>query len=291
MFRKFRRQLTVINAAVFMAAFLLAAAAINPQTLPAALAGFGIVGGMLTCGVSFFLTGRALAPLRRAIQRQQEYLADAAHELRTPLTVIRTNLDVVCDSPDGTVASQGKWLANIREETVSMARLIDSLLFLARADARRQPLMKRLFPLREAVCQAVAPFEPLAAAKGVSLEVPGRVPPVEFDGDEACIKQLLAILLDNAIRHTPAGGKVSVYLARPGRRIMLTVADTGEGIEPRHQARIFDRFYQVEGKGDRCGAGLGLAIAKWIAENHGGTIDVNSVPGEGSTFTVELPAG
>ncbi|HWQ61016.1 MAG TPA: histidine kinase dimerization/phospho-acceptor domain-containing protein, partial [Negativicutes bacterium] len=131
MVRELRRILTVINTAVILTVFLLLVAGSycflqattdrSTAALLTALTGFCIAGGLFACGASFFLAGRVLAPIREAWQRQQDFMADASHELRAPLTVIRTNLDVVRDSPEETVASQDKWLENIREETVSMA--------------------------------------------------------------------------------------------------------------------------------------------------------------------------
>jgi signal transduction histidine kinase len=256
-----------------------------------AMTGVGLLCALLSFGASFFMANRAMVPIQKAWQQQKDFLSDASHELRTPLTVIRTNLDVVRGSPEETVASQANWLDNIQEETKAMAKLIDELLFLARADSQQQPLVKDIFALNATVAQVVAAFEPVAAAKGVLLEAPGPLLPVDCHGDEARIRQLLGILLDNAIRHTPPTGKVSVYLSQANAKILLSVADTGEGIEPRHLDRIFDRFYQVNKARSNGSAGLGLAIAKWIAGSHGGAITAASRPGEGTIFTVELPGG
>ncbi len=256
-----------------------------------ALTGVGLICSLLSFGASFFMANRAMVPIQKAWQQQKDFLSDASHELRTPLTVIQTNLDVVRGSPEETVAGQTRWLDNIQEETKTMAKLIDDLLFLARADAQQQPLAKDLFALPATVNQVVAAFRPVAAAKGVRLEAPGPDIPANCLGDEARIRQLLGILLDNAIRHTPPHGKVAVYLSPASAKILLSVADTGEGIEPGHLERIFDRFYQASKSRNNGSSGLGLAIAKWIAESHGGAIAVASRPGEGTVFTVELPGG
>lgn len=255
------------------------------------LASVGMICLVLSFGASFYLANRAMVPIKKAWQQQKDFLADASHELRTPLTVIRINLEVVMDSPEETVASQRKWLENIQEETSSMARLIESLLFLARVDSQQQLLEKRLFFLDETVQQAVGLFEPVATAKGVFLEMDLPVVTVQYYGDAARFKQLISILLDNAIRHTPAGGKVTVSLSQADMKILLSVVDTGEGIEPEHLEKIFDRFYQVSKSRNKGGSGLGLAIAKWIAESHNGVIAVASRPGEGTAFTLTFPAG
>ena len=236
------------------------------------------------------MANRAMIPIQKAWQQQKDFLADASHELRTPLTVIRTNLDVVRGSPEDTVLSQSKWLDNIQEETVSMAKLVDSLLFLARVDSQQPLLHKRFFFFDKALAEAVIPFEPVAGAKGVLLKVASDAP-VGYDGDEARIKQLVGILLDNAIRHTPSGGAVSVSLLKIDAKIMLSVVDTGEGIKAAALEKIFDRFFQVDNSRSSGSSGLGLAIAKVIAESHGGKISVSSAPGEGATFIAEFPHG
>ena len=243
---------------------------------------------LLSFAASFYMARRAIVPIKAAWRQQTDFLSDASHELRTPLAVIQTNLDVVLNNSDETVASQHKWLTNIREESIHMAKLVDSLLFLARADSNQQLLDIRPFPLGRSLLRAAGPFEPLAAAKGITLKyaVDGTF---NGYGDEARIKQVIGILLDNAIRHTSAGGEVKVALAKSGPKTVLTVTDTGEGIAPEYHAKIFDRFFQIDRSRSDSGAGLGLAIAKWIVESHGGTIEVNSVPGEGTSFVVGLP--
>jgi signal transduction histidine kinase len=133
-------------------------------------------------------------------------------------------------------------------------------------------------------------MEALAAARGLTLRVDAE--PVEVIGDRHRLRQLTAILLDNALKYTPEGGSVSVRAARSGRSVELTVSDTGPGIPPEEQSRIFDRFVRADSARTRAagGTGLGLAIAKWIAEAHGGRIGVESAPGSGSKFVLRLPA-
>lgn len=254
-----------------------------------ALLAVGAVCAVLSFGASFYMANRAMIPIKRAWQQQQDFLSDASHELRTPLTVIQTNLDIVRSSPDETVASQDKWLDNIQEESICMQNLVNSLLFLARADSNHQPLTKQSFCLTTALIQAVAPFEAVALQRKLHLAV--DVPPaVEMYGDAARIKQVIAILLDNALRHTPPGGNILVALSRAGSKTTLTITDTGEGIEAEHLDKIFDRFYQVDKSRQKGGSGLGLAIARWIVENHEGSITAASTPGTGTTFSIELPA-
>lgn len=237
---------------------------------------------------SFFMANRAMASIQQAWQQQKDFLSDASHELRTPLTVIQTNLEVVLGNQDEPVANQKKWLNNIQEESVNMAKLVDSLLFLARADSKQQLLSKTTFSFTNALIEATAPFETLAEAKGLALDVLSAKPEMIGFGDKDRIKQVISILLDNAIRHTSAG-KVCIRLTQSAHKIILTITDSGEGIAPEYLNKIFDRFYQIDKARSNGGAGLGLAIAKCIIENHNGSIQVASTPGFGTTFTIQLP--
>ncbi|WP_371378284.1 sensor histidine kinase [Sporomusa aerivorans] len=258
------------------------------RSILTALLAVGAVCAVLSFGASFFMASRAMIPIKRAWQQQQDFLSDASHELRTPLTVIQTNLDIVRASPDETVASQDKWLENIQEESLCMQNLVNSLLFLARADSNHQPLAKQNICLSTALIQAVAPFEAVAIQKKIHLAV--DAPPfIEVYGDEARLKQVIAILLDNGLRHTPPGGNMLLVLSHTGSKTILTITDTGEGIEAEHLDKIFNRFYQVDQSRQKGGSGLGLAIARWIVESHGGSITASSTPGAGTTFTVEIP--
>ena len=258
------------------------------QLVLTTLLAVGLVCALLSFGASFYMANRAMIPIKEAWQQQHDFLSNASHELRTPLTVIQTNLDIVRESLDGTVASQIKWLDNIQEESVCMKNLVNSLLFLARADSKQQTPRRNHFSADIIFSEAIAPFEAVAKQKNLTLEVQA-VPGIEGYGDEAQLKQVLAILLDNASRHTASGGKITVALSQTTNKIQLTVADTGEGIEPKHLERIFDRFYQVDESRNKGGSGLGLSIAKWIVENHGGSITADSTPGLGTAFTILIP--
>lgn len=248
----------------------------------------GLICLILSFFGSFFMAHRAMIPIQTAWRQQKDFLSDASHELRTPLTVIQTNLDVVMTNHTETVASQTKWLNNIQEESVNMTKIVDSLLFLARADSNQQLLDMQLFSLNHALVQAATPFEPLAAAKDITIELSAKTALTSY-GDEMRIKQVICILIDNAIRHTSSGGKISIQLSQVNKETLLTVTDSGEGIEAKHIDKIFDRFYQVDTSRSKGGSGLGLAIAKLIIENHHGYIKVSSCPGAGTTFIIHLP--
>jgi two-component system, OmpR family, sensor histidine kinase CiaH len=258
------------------------------RILLTALIVVGAVCLLLSFGASFFMANWAMIPIQKTWQQQKNFLSDASHELRTPLTIIQTNLDIVRRSPDETVSCLSKWVDNIQEECIYMAKLVDSLLFLARTDSQQKTLDKQLFIFNSALMQAVVPFETVAAEKELSLEVSEDVL-IQCYGDEARIRQVIGILLDNAIRHTSVGGKIFVSLVQVDTKALLTVADSGEGIESQYLEKIFDRFYQVDSSRSRGGAGLGLALAKEIIESHGGVINVSSIPGTGTTFRIWLP--
>ena len=235
--------------------------------------------------------------LHASFVAQQRFVADASHELRTPLTAIRGNVEVlarqVAAGRAGVEASEDieAALTDIGRESQRMGRLIDDLLLLARTDApavgTHRPRPVRLDDLaREAVRSAAA------LATGQRLEV-AAPHPMTVDGDPDRLLQLLLILLENALRHTPAGNRVAVEVEPAvGGRARLVVRDEGEGIAPEHLPHLFDRFYRADGARGRAtgGTGLGLAIARAIVRTHGGEIAVVSAPGQGSAFTVTLPA-
>ena len=247
------------------------------NTMLTALLVVGLSCALLSFVASYFLANKAMIPVARAWQQQSAFLSDASHELRTPLTIIQTNLDIVRGCADETVASQEKWLGNIQEEVRQMTQMVDSLLFLARADANQQLLSMNLFSLSGALRSAVVPFEAYASAWGITLEI-FAAGGITVYGDEGRIKQVINILVDNAIRHTSFGGKISLTLSQSPGKTVLTVTDTGEGIPSEHVVKIFDRFYQADSSRNKGGSGLGLSIAKLIVEGHGGTIVVDSTP-------------
>lgn len=249
-----------------------------------------IVSIVLVCMASLAITARALVPIRKAWERQVEFTADASHELRTPISVIQTNLEVVMDEPEQPVREKEKWLGNIKAETGRMQKLVEDLLTLSRTGEGQRTLVKNVFNLTEALKATAEPLIPYASGKGVQLctEIAAGT---SFFGDESRIKQLLVILADNAIKHTPDGGEVLIKASVQHRAVCIEVRDTGEGMEKEHLTKIFDRFYRVNKAREResGGSGLGLSIAKWIVEEHRGSIRVDSKPGEGSVFTVTLP--
>ncbi|MCX7709340.1 MAG: HAMP domain-containing histidine kinase [Clostridia bacterium] len=239
---------------------------------------------------SLFMSSRSLIPIKKSWQKQIDFTADASHELRTPLAVVRTNLELIMGNPDETVGSQKKWLENILIENNRMAKLVDDLLTLSRADSCHQSLEISTFMLDEAILEAIAPFEPVAASKQISLGI-HLSPETEFSGDRNRLKQLIIILLDNALKYSDNSGKIDIHLRKRDKEIEITVSDTGEGIAKEHLEKIFDRFYRVDKARARHkgSSGLGLAIAKWIIDEHHGLIKVDSTPGKGTRFVVSIP--
>lgn len=245
--------------------------------------------GMVLVG-SWLLSKAAIRPIQEAWQKQLDFTADASHELRTPVAVIQTNLELVMDSPKETVESQMKWLKNIEAENRRMAKLLEDLLTLSRADTNQQVLEIETFMFDEILTEVLIPLEPVADRKNLALEV-NIHNKIAFHGDRKRIKQLIIILVDNALKYTDSSGTVAVSLTRSEKALSLTVSDTGPGIEREHLKKIFDRFYRVTKTRNlnQDGSGLGLSIAKWIVQEHGGTIQVASSPGAGTVFTVSLP--
>jgi len=227
----------------------------------------------------------ANARLEHALAVQRRFVADASHELRTPLTIIRANADVLGWTDAGDPLERAQALADLTGETERMGRLVDDLLTLARADAG-QVLTPRPTPALPALEDAYRRARTLAIEQEVALE---RVDDATVRADPDALGQLLLILVENALKYTPAGGRVALALRLDGAEARLSVADTGPGIDPADLPHIFDRFYRAEAARATSGSGLGLAIARWLAEQQGGRIDVASTSGQGSVFTVVLP--
>lgn len=257
------------------------------HSLITALIIIGILCLLLSLVGSLYMANRAMIPIVSAWEQQKDFLADVSHELRTPLTVMQTNLEILLDNPEETIASQGKWLHNIKEESDAMAKLVNALLFLARADSKQPLLEKKSFSLSQAIIRSTEAFAPLASAKGIKLHLLIN-PEITLQGDEGAIKQLVSILFDNSIRHTPAEGKISLSLSQSKKEITFIFTDTGEGMEKKYLDKIFDRFYQIDKSRFNGGTGLGLAIAKLIVETHGGSINVNSQPALGTEFIIKF---
>jgi signal transduction histidine kinase len=254
----------------------------------------GLVGlgglGVLVVGLgSWWLAGRSLIPAQRAWDRQQTFIANASHELRAPLTLLRASAEVArrgIDDQD----SRHELLGDILTETDHMNRLVDDLLLLSRLDAGRLQLDRQPVNLAELLDDLAREMGRVAAEGGVTIEV------IHVQGvalaDPIRLRQVLLIVLDNALRHTPKSGTIHLEARAHERMIQIQVNDTGSGIPAQHLPHIFDRFYR--GEGDRSqpshGSGLGLAIAKGLVEAMQGDITINSQSERGTQVTIQLPA-
>jgi len=252
----------------------------------------GLAALALAIVLGLWLTSRSLAPMIGSWKRQQQFVADASHELRTPLSIIKTNLDVLFRHPDHTIESELHYLANAYAEVTRTSSLIDSLLTLARIDSRELMLIKQPLDLNTLVREVVETVELLALEQQKEVQVSLPSAPSQVLGDEGRLRQLLLILIDNALHYSGPGASIRLEVKPDTTTTTLAISDTGFGIEPKLLPRIFDRFVRGDSARHRHdqGGGLGLSIAKWIVEAHNGTILVNSTLGKGTTFTITLPA-
>ena len=218
---------------------------------------------------------------------QRRFVADVSHELRTPLTAMRGNLELLRRTSQHAPAEIGPSLAAMEREVNRLVRMSSDLLLLAQAESGVQ-LRSEPVSLDELVLEVVRDLAPLA--QGLTLR-PAIAEQVEVMGDRDRLKQALLNMAANALQHTPPGGNVTLAVARVGDHAELEVHDTGVGIDAEALPYVFERFFRADRARSRSagGAGLGLAIVKWVAEAHGGGVNVRSAPGEGSTFTLWLP--
>lgn len=251
------------------------------------LLGIGISGTLILLVLSYMLTGKALTPIKETWMRQKEFVADASHELRTPLTVIRTNLDVVLSDEGGTVDENEIWLDNAYSETRVMAKLIDQLLILAKADNNEEKLDISEFSFSEVVENVSHNMEVIAKNKNIDF-IMNIEENIKIKADYDKMRRLVVILVDNAVKYTEKG-KVTVTLKTDKNKKILSVEDTGIGICQKDLSRIFDRFYRADKARHReGGTGLGLSIAKWIADKHRYSLTVESTVNVGSKFTLRM---
>jgi heavy metal sensor kinase len=236
-----------------------------------------------------------LARLDDSLSTQRRFMADASHELRTPLSVMRTAISVTLDQERG-ADEYREALTVLDEQARRLTRIVADMFTLARSDTEKRPLMRTDFQLDSLIEECVRAAEILGSRKGVMV-ITGALSETRYRGDEGLLRQLILNLLDNAIKHTPPAGKVSVALVTEDSQFQIVVRDTGSGIPPEAQSHIFERFYRADKARSRnnasefgTGAGLGLAIAQWIATQHRGRIKLAKSDEHGSVFVTTLPA-
>jgi two-component system sensor histidine kinase CiaH len=248
------------------------------------------VGGLL-------MSRRAMRPVRDSFERQRTFIAEASHELKTPLTLIRADAEVLSRSLAGTEeGSENRELAeDLLGETDRMNAVLSDLLLLARLDADKLSVSREPFNLAGVLAETAERFAARTANEGKRLKInhSGKLP---ARGDAARTGQILAALLDNALRFTPPGGLITVEGHTPGKRVEVTVTDTGPGIPADHLPHIFERFYRADEQSEARarsggGTGLGLAIAHDLARAQDGELAAENAPNGGASFTLTLPAG
>lgn len=238
---------------------------------------------------------RLLDRLNQSFDQQRRFMADASHELRTPIAILRGEAEVALSRQERSSVEYRESLGVLHHEAERLTHIVEDLFTLTRADAGQYPLQPRDFYLEELVGECVHSARTLALAKKISLNFEGA-PESPIRADESLLRRMILNLLDNAIKYTPEGGRVTVNCLRVAHEYVLSIADTGPGIPAELQPRLFERFFRADkarsrGESDGGGAGLGLSISRWIAEAHHGRLELTRSDSSGSTFTAFLPTG
>jgi heavy metal sensor kinase len=229
-----------------------------------------------------------LARLENAVLDLESFTADAAHELRTPLANLRAEIETAIQTSH-TTAEHERILESIQTEVARMNRVVVDLFTMAKMDLRQYALNKERLRLRALLEEARETWQPMASERGIEITTEGE--DVEVLGDPVALRRVFMNLVENAVKYNREGGRVTLSLDRVDGAVHVRVGDTGIGISPEHVPKLFKRFYRVDEarSRDSGGAGLGLAICKSFVASHEGKIAVESTPGRGTTFTVELP--
>ncbi|WP_042462106.1 sensor histidine kinase [Neobacillus dielmonensis] len=252
--------------------------------------GFGsLLSVFIAILAGIYLASKALIPIKRSWDKQQQFVADASHELRTPLSVLKLNLEHLFRHPNHSVEQESETIHQAIQEINYLSKMASDLLTLARSDSDQLQLQQEAIQLDDTLHQIVKNFKALASLK--NIEVTADLSPISLKGDKERLKQLFVILLDNAVKYTKENGVISIKSSVKNSRAIIEIADTGIGIPKEDIPYIFDRYY----RGDKArtrhleGSGLGLSIAKWIVQSHSGKIRITSHEGEGTRVTVNLP--
>jgi signal transduction histidine kinase len=238
----------------------------------------------------YFLAGRTLGPIEEMIDEQNKFITGASHELRTPLTALKTSTEVGLRDKNLTITDAKSLLRGNLEEVENLKILSDNLLRLSQFEQVNGDIVMKSVPVAEILAEAMKKVNTLAREKGIAIELPKEKTKVR--GDKGSLVELMVILFDNAIKYSPKGSKIKVFADSHDRKVSIKVKDMGMGIDEKDIKHIFDRFYRgdkARSKENISGYGLGLSIAKKTAGLHGGTVEVESKVGKGSTFTITLP--
>ncbi|HMI56591.1 MAG TPA: HAMP domain-containing sensor histidine kinase [Gemmatimonadaceae bacterium] len=257
------------------------------ETLLTLAGAIGALALVLVASGGWLLAGKSVAPVERSMEQMRRFMADAAHELRTPVAVLRSRVDVTLEQPRDAAVYEAA-LGELRGEVERVASLVNDLFTLARADADERAFTLAKVQLDEIVLGAVTTAGWIAARRGITLSVVESEEAI-INGDAALLRQLTLILLDNAIKFSRDCGAVTISVRADTEAATLAVADNGVGIEEADISHVFDRFYRAESaRGSTSGAGLGLAIAKWITDVHDAQIAIESVREGGTRVTVRF---
>lgn len=226
--------------------------------------------------------------IQTGFEQQRRFVADASHELRTPITVISGYADMLDRWGKQDPAALEEGIGAIKSEAANMNGLIEKLLFLAKTDQGRQVINKTAVAMEPLIAEIVQETRLIAPDHRIELGVNDSA---SVYADAASLKEMLRIFIENSIKYTPSGGKISIESRRDNGQLVISVQDSGMGIPEEDQSKIFDRFYRVDQSRTKAtgGTGLGLSIARWIAEQHGSAINLTSKPGKGTTVTIAIP--
>jgi len=259
------------------------------------LLGISLIFFVIALIVGQIMTKRAMEPIIKSYTLQSEFIADASHELRTPLSVLKSGLEVIEYEEANKFSTFSKnILSDLKEEIRSTIQLVSNLLFLIRSDSGEQSSVVEHFDLLELIQQVIRSFYHLSETKKIKLDLQ-MLTPLSLFTDREKLKQVLYILIDNAIKYTPTGGKISISYELKSdnqkEKVCIKVRDNGIGISMEQREHIFDRFYRVDKSRSRQSgsSGLGLPISKSIVESLNGTIEVSSSLNKGSEFTITIP--
>jgi len=240
----------------------------------------------------YYLAGKTLAPIERALEEQKRFVADASHELRTPLTALKTSIEVALRDKKMPLVEAKKVLKSSLEDVDSLQSLSDKLLSLANYQTNNQNLTFKKIDIAHAVERGYQKILPLAKKKMIDIKV--KVKGQNLLASKESLEQMLLIFLDNAVKYTTKKGRVTIETRTDRKYITLEIKDTGIGIAEEDLPHIFDRFYRADqsrSKSKVAGFGLGLSLAKRIIEIHRGSVNVTSTLGKGTSFTIKLPIG
>ncbi len=251
---------------------------------------------VLNCGLvplipllAWLLTSRTLAPVQAIQERQEQFTADVSHELRIPLSILNGEIEVALKKKR-TMQEYHHTLSSAREETERLRRLVEDLLLLTRMEQGTPTGTREEVDLTDLIMQVRGSLEPQRQEKQLTIHVIPAEESLVIIGQELLLRHLLFNLLENAIKYTPEQGTITITIAREKHDGLVTIKDTGIGMAPNHQARIFDRFYRIDSaRSETPGYGLGLALVKKIVTLHNGNIQVHSVLRQGTTFVLSFP--